>query len=124
LEHLLLEPCTILGDADKLKQLTLILLDNALKYALEGGRVWLELKHVDNHAEIRISNTGQGINKDDLKRVFERFYRTDTSRSRQTGGTGLGLSIARWIAEQHGGTVELESELGAITTAIVRLPLV
>jgi two-component system, chemotaxis family, CheB/CheR fusion protein len=124
LEYLSLEPCTILGDADKLKQLTLILLDNALKYALEGGRVWLELKHVDNHAEIRISNTGQGISQDDLKRVFERFYRTDTSRSRQTGGTGLGLSIARWIAEQHGGTVELESELGAITTAIVRLPLV
>ncbi len=124
LEHSMLEPCTILGDADKLKQLILILLDNALKYAPEAGRVWLELKHVDNHAEIRISNTGQGISQDDLKRVFERFYRTDTSRSRQTGGTGLGLSIARWIGEQHGGTVELESELGATTTAIVRLPLV
>jgi two-component system, chemotaxis family, CheB/CheR fusion protein len=124
LEHLVLEPCTILGDADKLKQLTLILLDNALKYAPEGGRVWLELQHSDSHAEIRISNTGQGISHDDLKRVFERFYRTDTSRSRQTGGTGLGLSIARWIAEQHGGTVELQSEPGATTTAIVRLPLV
>ncbi len=124
LEHLLLEPCAILGDADKLKQLTLILLDNALKYAPEGGRVWLELKRSDSDAEIRISNTGQGISPDDLKRVFERFYRTDTSRSRQTGGTGLGLSIARWIAEQHGGTVELESELGATTTAIVRLPMV
>jgi two-component system, chemotaxis family, CheB/CheR fusion protein len=124
LEHLMLEPCTILGDADKLKQLILILLDNALKYAPEAGRVWLELKHSNSHAEIRISNTGQGISPYDLKRVFERFYRTDTSRSRQTGGTGLGLSIARWIAEQHGGTVELESELGATTTAIVRLPLV
>ena len=123
LEHSVLEPCTILGDADKLKQLTLILLDNALKYSPEGGRVLLELKHSDSHAEIRISNTGQGISQDDLKRVFERFYRTDISRSRQTGGTGLGLSIARWIGEQHGGTVELESELGATTTAIVRLPL-
>ncbi len=124
LESSVLEPCTILGDADKLKQLILILLDNALKYSPEGERVLLELKHLDNHAEIRISNSGHGISQEDLKRVFERFFRTDSSRSRQTGGTGLGLPIARWIAEQHGGTVELESELGATTTAIVRLPLV
>jgi two-component system, chemotaxis family, CheB/CheR fusion protein len=118
-----LKPCRILGNRDKLKQLTLILLDNALKYAPDGGRVTLELRHQGSHAELRIVNTGPTISPQDLEHIFERFYRTDASRSRQTGGTGLGLPIARWIAEQHGGTVELESEAGVGTTGIVRLPL-
>jgi signal transduction histidine kinase len=124
LEPGVLEPCQILGDRDKLKQLALILLDNALKYAPEGGRVTLELQHQKTHAEFRIVNTGPVISPEDLERVFERFYRTDASRSRQTGGTGLGLPIARWIAGQHGGTVKLESQAGVGTTVIVRLPFV
>jgi two-component system, chemotaxis family, CheB/CheR fusion protein len=119
-----LEPCSVLGDRDKLKQLFLILLDNALKYTPAGGRVSLELHRQDTHAEFRVSNTGPSISPEDLERVFERFYRTDASRSRQTGGTGLGLPIARWIAGQHGGTVQLESQPGVGTTAIVRLPLI
>jgi PAS domain S-box-containing protein len=118
-----LERCTVLGDRDKLSQLAVILLDNAIKYTPPGGRVSLELHHHETHAELRISNTGPGIGPEDLERVFERFYRTDASRSRQTGGTGLGLPIARWIVEQHGGTVALESQPGIKTTAIVRLPL-
>ena len=124
LESGALEPCTVLGDRDKLKQLALILLDNAIKYTPAGGRVSLELHRQETQAEFRISNTGPAISPEDLERVFERFYRTDASRSRQTGGTGLGLPIARWIAGQHGGTVKLESEPGVGTTAIVRLPLV
>jgi PAS domain S-box-containing protein len=124
LEPGLLEPCKILGNRDKLKQLALILLDNALKYTPDGGLVTLELQRTDTHAEFRIVNTGPAISPEDLEHVFERFYRTDTSRSRQTGGTGLGLPIARWIAGQHGGTVKLESEVGVGTTVIVRLPLV
>jgi two-component system, chemotaxis family, CheB/CheR fusion protein len=120
----LLEPCKILGNRDKLKQLALILLDNALKYTPDGGLVTLELKRQDTHAEFRIVNTGPAISPEDLEHVFERFYRTDASRSRQTGGTGLGLPIARWIAGQHGGTVKLMSETGVGTTVIVRLPLV
>ena len=119
-----LERCSVLGDRDKLKQLTLILLDNAIKYAPEGGRISLELQRQDNHAEFRITNTGPAISPEDLERVFERFYRTDESRSRHTGGTGLGLPIARWIAGQHGGTVKLESQADVGTTVIVRLPLV
>jgi two-component system, chemotaxis family, CheB/CheR fusion protein len=124
LEPGVLESCKILGNRDKLKQLALILLDNALKYTPDGGRVTLELHRQDTHAEFRIVNTGPAISPEDLEHVFERFYRTDASRSRQTGGTGLGLPIARWIAGQHGGTVKLESQTGIGTTVIVRLPLV
>jgi two-component system, OmpR family, sensor kinase len=124
LESGTLEPCSVMGDRDKLKQLAMILLDNAIKYTPEGGRVSLELRRQDTHAEFRVTNTGPSISPEDLERVFERFYRTDASRSRQTGGTGLGLPIARWIAGQHGGTVQLESQSGVGTTAIVRLPLV
>ena len=118
-----LEACEVYGDHDKLKQLALVLLDNALKYTPAGGSVTANLSVNDGFAELRVSDTGAGIAKADLERVFERFYRTDASRSRQTGGTGLGLPIARWIAEQHGGTVWLESELGVGTTAIARIPL-
>jgi len=69
-----------------------------------------------------VCDTGVGIAPDDLRRVFERFYRADPSRARNAGGTGLGLPIARWIAEEHGGTVELASTLGHGTTATVQLP--
>ncbi|HEU4740091.1 MAG TPA: ATP-binding protein, partial [Meiothermus sp.] len=75
------------------------------------------------HAEFRVSDTGNGIAAQDLPHVFERFYRADQSRRRDPGGSGLGLSIAKWIVEQHGGEIRLESELGKGTTAIVRLPL-
>jgi signal transduction histidine kinase len=134
-----LEDCRVLGDRDKLKQLALILLDNALKYTPDGGRITLELRRSNTQielgpaeldsaesrqAEFRIRNTGPVISPEDLERVFERFYRTDASRSRNTGGTGLGLPIARWIVGQHGGTIRLESETGVGTTVIVRLPIV
>ncbi len=118
-----IESALVSGDANKLKQLVLILLDNAIKYSPEGGKVSLSLQHQTSHAELRISDSGQGIAEADLERVFERFYRTDASRSRQTGGTGLGLPIARWIAEQHNAKLWLESQVGVGTTAVLRLPL-
>ena len=118
-----IESALVLGDASKLKQLVLILLDNAMKYSPEGGKVSLSLQHQTDHAELRVSDSGQGIAPEELERVFERFYRTDTSRSRQTGGTGLGLPIARWIAEQHHAKLWLESSVGVGTTAVLRLPL-
>ena len=122
-----LDEVRLVGDRDRLKQLAIILLDNALKYTPEGGTVRLELRQLELHqgrvAEFRVSDTGIGIAPEDLPRVFERFYRADQSRRRDPGGTGLGLSIARWIVEQHGGEIWLESELGQGTTVVVRLPL-
>lgn len=119
-----LQPSTIEGDPDRIKQLLLILVDNAVKYTPPGGRVRLSLSRDENAATFVVKDTGIGIPPDELPRVFERFYRADPARSRDPGGTGLGLPIARWIAGQHGGTVELESTPGRGTTATVRLPLV
>ncbi|GEM45494.1 PAS domain-containing sensor histidine kinase [Deinococcus cellulosilyticus] len=113
------------GDRDRLKQLVLILLENALKYTPGGGQVGLSMTRHATHVEIRVTDTGVGIGPEDLPRVFERFYRADQSRHRgeDPGGTGLGLPIARWITEGHGGHIWLESEPGRGTQAIVHLPL-
>jgi two-component system OmpR family sensor kinase len=116
------EPVRVRGDADRLKQLVLIMLDNALKYTPPGEQVTVGLQCCQASAEIRICDTGVGISGADLPHVFERFYRADPARSRDPGGTGLGLPIARWIVEQHGGTIELQSQLGQGTTVTVRLP--
>lgn len=118
-----LEPVRVMGDADRLKQLLLILVDNAIKYTKPPGQVVLELKRVGDGARVTIRDTGVGIPAEAVPHVFERFYRADPARSRDPGGTGLGLPIARWIAVQHGGTIQLESTLGKGTTAIVTVPV-
>ena len=117
------EPAQVAGDEDRLKQLLLILLDNALKYTPAEGQVTLGLRHCGAAVEILVRDTGVGIPATDLPHVFERFYRADPARGRDPGGTGLGLPIARWIAQQHGGDVTLVSEPGRGTTATIRLPL-
>ena len=116
------EPVQVAGDEDRLKQLVLILIDNALKYTPTGGRVTLGLRRGTDVAEILVHDSGVGIAPDDLPHVFERFYRADPARGRDPGGTGLGLPIARWIARHHGGDVTLESAPGQGTAAIIRLP--
>ena len=116
------EPVQVEGDGDRLKQLLLILLDNAIKYTPEGGRITVGLRAAAGAAEIIVRDTGVGIPAKDLPHVFERFYRADPARSRDPGGTGLGLSIARWIVEQHAGEITLASEPGKGTTVTVRLP--
>ncbi|WP_034335805.1 PAS domain-containing sensor histidine kinase [Deinococcus misasensis] len=115
----------LLGDRDRLKQLLLILLENALKYTPTGGQIEVSLKQPADYLEVRVQDNGPGIARQDLERVFERFYRADQSRHRgvDPGGTGLGLPIARWIVEGHGGHIWLESELGKGTTAVVQLPI-
>ena len=118
-----LDAVTISGDPDRLKELVLILLDNAIKYTDPRGRISLRVQRNDAHAEIDVSDNGMGISDVDLPHVFDRFYRADPARSRDPGGTGLGLSIARWIAERHGGTVALASQPGVGTHATVTLPL-
>lgn len=110
------------GDEASLSRLFLILVDNAIKYTMPGGAVFVELSSLAGAAEIAVRDTGIGIARDDLPLIFDRFWRADKVRSREMGGTGLGLSIAKWIVEQHGGTLEVESELGAGSTFRVRLP--
>jgi PAS domain S-box-containing protein len=124
-----LPPVTVMGNNDRLKQLVLVLLENAIKYSEQGNAIKLSL-HIEHHTQdqkavLKIADQGLGIAPEDLSRVFERFYRVDQSRTpgRDPGGTGLGLSIAKLIAEAHGGSVWLESDLGSGTTAIVSLPV-
>jgi PAS domain S-box-containing protein len=121
-----LVPAGVLGDPDAIKQLALILLENAVKYTPDGGTVRLQVSTLGGWAEFRVSDSGIGIAAEDVPHVFERFYRADPSRSRGSdpGGSGLGLTIARRIVEDHGGDIRLESELGRGTVFTVRLPLV
>jgi two-component system, OmpR family, sensor kinase len=116
------EPVTVGGDADWLKQLLLILLDNALKYTPAGGEVSVSLWQEAERVLIRIQDTGVGIPEKALPHVWKRFYRADPARGADPGGTGLGLSIARWIIEQHQGQITLDSKPGEGTTVAILLP--
>lgn len=118
-----LDPAVVAGDADRLKQLVLNLVENAIKYTPASGRISVAIRRVGARAEIELRDTGIGIPAADLPRVFERFYRADPARTRDEGGTGLGLSIALWIARQHGGDITLASDPGHGTIATVRLPV-
>ena len=113
---------TVRGSAEDLALLISNLLDNAVRYTRPGGRVHLEVAGRNGDARLTVSDTGIGIPSRDLPRVFERFYRVDRARSRDTGGTGLGLAIVKHVAEQHGGRVEALSELGQGSTFVVTLP--
>lgn len=99
------------------------LLDNAVRHTPKGGTIDLRLRSDNGDAVVEVIDTGEGIPRRDLARVFERFYRVDTARARATGGTGLGLAIVRHVAEGHGGTVQVESELGRGSTFRLRIPL-
>jgi len=116
------EPVQVEGDADRLKQLLLILLDNAIKYTPTEGAISVGLRQAGRSAEVMVRDSGVGIAPSDLPHVFERFYRADPARSRDPGGTGLGLSIARWIADQHRATISIDSQPGRGTLVTLRLP--
>lgn len=109
------------GNPDYLKQLFLILLDNAFHYTSPGGTVKVEGREKDGWAEVTVCDTGCGIAEEDLPCVFDRFYRAD--KSRHSGGTGLGLAIARWIVDQHEGAITVTSKPGQGSSFTVRLPL-
>ena len=113
----------IRGSTRDLSLLVRNLLDNAIRYTKEAGTVVASVSADDGAVVLRVSDTGTGIPSKELRRVFERFYRVDRARSRETGGTGLGLAIVRHVAENHGGTVTVESELGRGSTFEVRLPV-
>jgi signal transduction histidine kinase len=113
---------TIEGSARDLALLIRNLIENAIGYTQRGGSVDVEVRAAASDVVLSVRDTGIGIPTRDLPRVFERFYRVDRARSRATGGTGLGLAIVKHVAENHGGTVTVTSELGAGTTFEVRLP--
>ena len=115
-------PSTVIGDRDRLFQVFLILIDNAIRHTPETGSVKVANRYDAGQATIRISDTGPGIAPEHLPHVFDRFYRADSSRQRGSGGTGLGLAIARAIVERHKGTIDVESTLGVGTSVTVRLP--
>jgi two-component system OmpR family sensor kinase len=121
-----IDQAAVMGDRDRLKQLLLNLVSNALKFTPEGGRVSLGLSRAaGNWARLVVSDTGAGIPPDELPHIFERFYRVDKARSRAQGGSGLGLSIAQRIAQVHGGRIEAASDgtNGRGSTFSVWLPL-
>jgi len=109
------------GDQELIRRLVLNLLENAIRYTPEGGRVLVSLEDSAGELRIRVADTGIGILPEAAPHVFERFYRGDQARSRQNGGFGLGLSIVKWIAESHKGSVELSSQPGLGTTFTVLL---
>jgi signal transduction histidine kinase len=110
------------GSQQDLALLVRNLVDNAIRYSHEGGRVRVEIDSDDNEVTLRVRDSGIGIPSKDIPRVFERFYRVDRARSRDTGGTGLGLAIVKHVVENHGGTIEVDSELGRGTTFTIRFP--
>jgi len=123
LEELPASPLWIEGESNSLRRLVLILLDNAAKYTPPRGRISVSLTSSDGCAVAEVRDTGIGIAAEDLPHIFERFFRADPARSRETGGAGLGLSIGKWIAEAHGGTIRASSKPGEGSLFQVRIPL-
>jgi heavy metal sensor kinase len=117
------QPLWVQGDSSSLERLFSVLLDNAVKYTPEGGRIDVQLNSEDGFAVAAIRDTGIGVAPQDVPHVFERFYRADRARSRDLGGSGLGLAIGSWIAQVHGGEIRLKSEPSRGSCFEVRLPL-
>jgi signal transduction histidine kinase len=116
-----LVPISLNASPDYLKQLLLTLIDNAIKYTEPGGTVRIDLERDDRWVKFVVADTGRGIAPEDLPRIFDRFYRAPSVRSKR--GTGLGLSLAQWIAREHGGYIEVHSEPGEGSTFTVWLPV-
>ena len=112
----------VIGDRHRLRQLLLLLADNAVKYNRAGGEIHISLRVQDGTAELRMTNDGGGITPETQRRLFDRFVRGENAKGK-VEGCGLGLTIAQWIVHAHGGTIELVPESGEKTTALVRLPL-
>jgi two-component system sensor histidine kinase SenX3 len=112
----------VMGDRESLTMAVKNLIENAIIYSDEGAQVGIGLRGVEGVAEISVTDTGVGISVEDQERIFERFYRVDQSRSRQTGGTGLGLAIVKHVAMNHRGEIRVFSQLGTGSTFTLRIP--
>jgi two-component system OmpR family sensor kinase len=118
-----LAPVEVVGDADRISQVLVNLLSNAIRYNRSGGEVQIMTEAGNNIALLRVRDTGQGIAPENLPHVFKRFFRADKSRSRAEGRNGLGLSICKAIVEAHGGTIDIASKLDEGTTVTIAFPL-
>lgn len=124
LEEHVTDDIFIRGEQEQIKKLISILMDNAIKYTNKNGKIYVSLIAERNKAKLTIKNTGEGIKKEHLEKIFERFYRVDDSRDRGTGGYGLGLSIAKAIVDDHKGKIHAESIINDETSFIIELPLI
>lgn len=113
----------ISGDANALTYLFTNLISNAIKYNTQNGEVKIEAKQEGENLVVSVSDTGVGISQDDLKRLFDEFFRSKDEAAQKIAGTGLGLSIAKRIAEVHNGTIKIKSKLGEGSTFEVHLPI-
>jgi two-component system phosphate regulon sensor histidine kinase PhoR len=120
--HCQLTEDKVRGSSSMLREMAMNLIDNGVKYNRPGGHVYVTMKKEEDQVILTVKDTGIGIPEDVQERVFERFYRVDGSRSKQSGGSGLGLSIVKHIVEQHKGTITLTSRLNEGTTFVIRLP--
>lgn len=120
--HCTMEDVLLIGNKGLLREMAMNLIDNAVKYNLPGGHVYVSLRKKENTIYFTVQDTGIGIPEDKQKRVFERFYRADSSRSKKINGSGLGLSIVKHIAERHHGTITLKSKENTGTIITVQLP--
>ncbi|WP_312648312.1 sensor histidine kinase [Aminipila sp.] len=121
--HISTKPCEIYADKDKIIQVIVNLLSNAIKYTDSGGKIQVAANKYGNKAELILSDTGVGIEEEDLPNIFDHLYRTDKSRDRNTGGSGIGLSVVKAIVDAHGGHIEVKSELYKGSQFIVTFPL-
>ena len=122
-----LTPCKIMADAEFIKKMFAAFLDNALRYSPPDTLVKVELTSSDSVATLKFIDKGIGISKDDLPKIFDRFYRTDKARTKLDTGessVGLGLSVAKWIADRHGITINIKSRLGAGSTFALTIPII
>jgi two-component system phosphate regulon sensor histidine kinase PhoR len=114
---------TIFADQRRVEQILTNLFSNALKFNREGGKIAVTYNSTASFHQIRVGDTGEGIAREQLPRIFERFYRTDTARSRELGGTGLGLAIVKHLSRLHGGEARVESTPGSGSSFIIELPM-
>ena len=114
----------VMGDEDRIEQVVHNLIDNAVRYSPQGGRILVSARYLgDDEVIVEVADNGPGIPEEELHRIWERFYRVDKARSREQGGTGLGLAIVHEIIMKHGGQVEVESEEGEGTVFSFTLPV-
>jgi signal transduction histidine kinase len=116
-------PVAVHGDAEALRRLFFIVIDNAIKYTPDAGAVCIALAAENGFAVASVRDSGIGISGQDQPYIFDRFWRADKVRSRGMGGAGLGLSIARWIVERHNGTIQVQSKVGQGSVFSIKLPL-